>query len=277
MQSFHRHLRTLPRAAALAAAAFGSVAVVKAQESAPKAGSPIEKPTRNLERQEQDVTVGAAMGRLKALQQELDDLKGRAAELASNLAKSNAEAAEYKDSYGRMRLQMEALGVAALGGDERSLQLRLLNAVNDYRLAEKEKQALAEHLVKMAEAALTFLKSGDQESRQRLEAALTESNALLHQTGEKEKAQAVPVDAARVVSFKKDLGLAVINAGKDSGLRLGLPLKFVRADRSIATGVVVDCRERITGVLITTTAAEDAAVAVGDSIMLEPTKTDAKE
>lgn len=243
--------------------------------AAAKQGSNKDAVGNDLERQEREMTVEAMRRRMQDLEREVGSLKAKTETLGESLAAASAEAAQYKEDYGRMRLQMEALGIAALSGNERSLQLRLLNAVNDYRLAEKEKQQLAEKLVHLSEASLAFMKSADAPNRERLEATLREANNRLHATSDQSKAVPLPLDAAKVVSYKPDLGLAVINAGRDSGLRLGMPLRITRKDHPVASGVIVDCRDQLTGILITTLDKESDPVAVGDAIKLEPTKPSA--
>ena len=83
------------------------------------------------------------------------------------------------------------------------------------------------------------------------------------------------LEAARVVSYKADLGLAVINAGRQSGVRMGTPLRVIRADRTVATGLIVDVRDRISGLLITGDAA--AAVRAGDAVKPELTQNSPKQ
>jgi septal ring factor EnvC (AmiA/AmiB activator) len=116
---------------------------------AQKNEAPIEKPAKDIEKQEQSLTTAAAVDKMKELQTQVEALRMKAQNLSESLAQANTEAAQQKDDYSRMRLQMEALGVAALKGDERSLQTRLLDAVNDFRLAEEAKQQLTEHLVQL--------------------------------------------------------------------------------------------------------------------------------
>jgi hypothetical protein len=257
-----------------AALAALSVAGLCAQgtEATAAPETPIELPAKEMEKKEKSVTVGAAMDRLKALEAEVEALRAKSKNLSESLAVANTESERNKEDYSRMRLQMEALGVAAVNGDERSLQTRLLDAANDFRLSEKSKKALTEQLVQLSEASIAFMKSSDAASRERLEAALQGANTLLQATTQLEQPAPTALGAAKVVSFKSDLGLAVVNAGKQSGLRLGMPVSFVRKDRAVAKGVIVDCRDQITGVLITTSESKDDSVAVGDAIKLEPTK-----
>jgi hypothetical protein len=285
-----QHFLTTSRAAAsVAALVCGSVApALRGQEAAkpgpsvspPPAGSAREdsgieapaKSAKNVSQIEQQLAMETALKKVKELQSEIEDLRKRSHQLSENLATASKESDESKEKYNRMRLQLEALGISALSGDERSLQLRLLNAVNDYRLAEKDKKTLAEQLVQLSDASMAHLKEPTETSRKRLEQALAQASVALQGGGKNEsQPAAVPLESAKVVSVKKDLGLAVINAGKETGVRLGMPMKFVRASREIASGVVVDCRDRITGVLVTIVHAEGDSVSIGDTVKLEPT------
>jgi hypothetical protein len=148
----------------------------------------------------------------------------------------------------------------------------LLDAVNDFRLAEQGKQELTEQLVRLSEASLAYLKSSDAASRERLETALVQGRLTLKKTQDVTQPTPVTLGDAKVVSFKNDLGLAVINAGKASGLRLGMPIKFIRRDKPVADGVIVDCRDQITGILVTTTEPATESVVIGDTIKIEPNK-----
>lgn len=231
----------------------------------------IEKPTKDLAQAEQQLTVGTAFEKVRELQAQVDELKKKAANLSETLATANTESAEQKEDYARMRLQMEALGVAALDGNERALQTRLLDAVNDYRLAEKSKKELTEKLVQLSEAAIGYMKSSDAASKERLEQTLGAAKLALREAAPQDEISATPLGTAKVVSFKPDLGLAVVNAGKASGLRLGMPVNFLRKDRSVANGVIVDCRDQITGVLITTSESGSDKVVIGDVLQIQPT------
>ena len=259
------HQRTRSFCTALAAAVVVLSVCVQAQD---KTETGIEKPVKDLEKKEQAMAVGA----VKELQEEVEALKLKTKNLSESLAQANAEGAKQKEEHESMRLLMEALGVSALSGSERALQTRLLDVANDYRLSEKSKKELTEQLVQLSEAAIGFMKSNDVTSKQRLENTIQTASALLRQSSQLEKPMPVALGEAKVVSFKSDLGLAVVNAGKQSGLRLGMPVSFVRKDRSVANGVIVDCRDQITGVLLTPTESGADTVVVGDTIKLEPTK-----
>jgi hypothetical protein len=206
------------------------------------------------------------------LQEELEALRVQQAVLGRELENSKTELGTLRDENDRLKLQMQALGLSALSGDQRSLQLRLLDAVNDYRLADQARQLLTEQLVKLSDAVTAYQNTSDASSRRLLDEALDQSAAVLKGTAPAEVAEPTPLEQARVVSFKRDLGLAVINCGKASGLRLGMPLSIIRKDKTIAQGVIVDCRDLITGVLITSSVAAKDGVTLGDTIKLETTQ-----
>jgi hypothetical protein len=194
--------------------------------------------------------------------------------VAKELQKTKTELAALREENDRMKLQMQALGIAALSGDERSLQLRLLNAVSDYRIAEQKRQALMEQLAKICDAVTAWQHSSDVSSRRRMDEALAESAVVLKGSAPAEEQPPTPVEQAQVTTYKRELDLAVLNCGKDGGLRMGMPLAIVRKDKTIATGVVVDCRNRLSGVLITSPpGAKGATVALGDAIRIETTDT----
>lgn len=193
--------------------------------------------------------------------------------LGASLAAAKAEAERHKAESERLRLQAEALGIAAVGADVRTLQERLISAAADLRIAEKEKQTLTARLVSLSEAALALLSDPDNpQGRERLREELGGANRDLLAARGSVEPPPVELDAARVVSQKPDLNLVVINVGRLSGLRTGTPMKIVRNEQTIASGLVVDVRNRISGLLITSAEGRDA-VRTGDLVKPETTQS----
>lgn len=195
------------------------------------------------------------------------------AALAESLARANAEVATLREENARLRLQVETLGMAGLKPELRPLQERLIAAVSDYRLADQKVKDLSDRVVSLSEASLALLSDqSDPASRERLQKELAAANQSL--VAGKAEANAAPValESAKVISLKDDLGLAVINTGSESGLRLGTPMRIVRADQTIATGLVVDVRGRIAGVLLTS-ANPAGTLKVGDQAKPETIST----
>ena len=195
------------------------------------------------------------------------------AKLAESLAKANEEAATLREEYERLRLQTETLGLAGLKPELRTLQERLTAVFSDYRLADRRVKELTERVVTLSEASLALLSDpADTASRVRLQKELASANQSLV-TGKAETAAApVPIESAKVISLKDDLGLAVINTGAESGLRLGTPMRLVRGEKTVATGLVVDVRSRIAGVLMTSPDSS-GALRVGDQAKPETIST----
>lgn len=235
----------------LAASAVTGVGMLVAQEALPEVPDlPLEEPAKAK-------TPVTAEQRLIAV--------GEA------LAASNAELATLREQHAQLKLQMEALGIAAVKGDERSLQRQLLKAVADFSASEKARAEGMERSNRLAEASAAYMaKPGEPAMKAALEQAIKSATSAKPSTA----TEAVSLDVARIVSYKDEIGLAVVNAGKDSGLRMGTPLHIMRADKSIATGMVVDVRDRIAGILLT--GSTSATVRVGDSVKPELTQNTPK-
>ena len=54
----------------------------------------------------------------------------------------------------------------------------------------------------------------------------------------------------RVISVKEEWLLVVGNIGEKQGVKMGMPMRVMRADKLIATLRVVDLRQRICGAVI---------------------------
>lgn len=180
------------------------------------------------------------------------------------LAASNAELAALREQHAQLKLQMEALGVAAIKGDDRSLQRRLLKALADLNASETSRTEIAEKANRLAEASAAFMANP---SEPVVKASLEEALKAVATARPSRQANPVPMESALVVSYKAELGLAVVNAGSDSGVRMGAPMTILRADRTVGHGLVVDVRDRISGILLTGTT--PATVRVGDSVKPE--------
>ena len=201
-----------------------------------------------------------------------DETKPLLTAAAESLATANADAEKYKTELERLTLQTEALGLSALSPDIRELQERLVSAVNDLRLTRESNNGLTERLVSLSEAALALLSDpASTEGRDRLRRELADANRDLVKVRDSELPAPAALAAAKVVSKKAEIGLVVINVGEDSGLRVGTPMKIVRDEKTVASGLIVDIRNRIAGLLITSESGRDS-IQVGDSAKPETTQ-----
>jgi hypothetical protein len=231
------------RLIAFAATAATGMGTLAAQETKPEVSAvPLEEPARPK-------TPGSTEERLISVGQAL--------------AAANAELESLREQHAQLKLQMEALGIAAVKGDERSLQQRLLKAVSELRESEKARTDQHERTARLAEAAAAYMARPADPA---VKAALNDAIRAATPARQPNAPEPVTLDAARVVSFKSDFGLAVINAGRDSGVRMGAPFNIVRGGKSVANGLVVDVRDRIAGILLTSS---NPVVRVGDSVKPE--------
>ncbi|MFV1996321.1 MAG: hypothetical protein ACC661_12865, partial [Verrucomicrobiales bacterium] len=109
--------------------------------------------------QEATTALEAAVAGKVRLEEKVTQAENVRISLAESLAAANAEAAQYRDSYREVRMQMEALGIEAIEPGSGGIEERLLKAVNDIRLLEDEKQALASQLMRLSEATMNYMQT----------------------------------------------------------------------------------------------------------------------
>ena len=198
--------------------------------------------------------------------------------LTASLAESNAEAEVFRRKFADLESRMEALGLASASKDRAKLEQRLLAAVSDLRLAEKEREQLRDQLLGVNEALLRYLKTsqgGDANARADVEMQLRKTTELVGRsipTSEKEP-QASLMDAS-VLSVKDDWSFVVANIGEQQGVKIGMPLRVMRGEQNIATLRVVDVRHRICGAVIEDSGKEK--IKVGDRLRVDASKVSLK-
>lgn len=203
---------------------------------------------------------------------ELEEILGRKQEkdlpLELALAAANAEAEAFRERYRDLRLNVESWGMESLGSDK-ALRERLITAVREREQAMQRHSKALTQLLALSEAMVDYLKtssSTDAKARLRVEEQLRKADEVLGFGSRKivPETEAKPMDEGRVVSLKEDYRLAVLDVGKRSGVRLGLPMDLYRKDRLIGTGVVVDVREQVCGMIVQNIYKEGDQVRVSD-------------
>ncbi|MDQ6859965.1 MAG: hypothetical protein M3032_02240 [Verrucomicrobiota bacterium] len=191
--------------------------------------------------------------------------------LTESLAESNAEAELFRRKYSDLQLRMEALGLDAANKDRAKLEQRLLAAVSDLQLAQKEREQYRDQMLRLSEATLQLLKTstgGDAQARMELEAQLRSANELIAKASAPNEPQPTLMDGA-VISVKDEWSLVVGNLGEKQGVKIGMPLRVVRDDRTIATLRVVDVRQKICGAVIQEMGSEKEKIKVGDRLQAD--------
>ncbi len=79
--------------------------------------------------------------------------------LTDSLAESNAEAELFRRKYSDLQLRMEALGLDSASKDRAKLEQRLLSAVSDLQLMQKERAQYRDQMLRLTEAMLQLLKT----------------------------------------------------------------------------------------------------------------------
>ena len=168
---------------------------------------------------------------------------------------------------------MEALGLDGANKDRAKLEQRLLSAVSDLRLMQKERDRYRDQMLGLSEAVIHLLKTstgGDALARMEVEAQLRGSNELATKSQVSPEETATLMDG-RVISVKEEWSLVVGNIGEKQGVKMGMPLRVMRADKVIATLRVVDVRQRICGAVIQEMGS--GKIKVGDRLQADARKS----
>ncbi|MEO6971417.1 MAG: hypothetical protein ABI217_11035 [Chthoniobacterales bacterium] len=137
----------------------------------------------------------------------------------------------------------------------------------------KEKEPYREQLLKLTETVIRFVKStesADADARMGVETQLRATNQLLAKGANPPNEEAGPdLMDGKVLSVKEEWSLVVGNLGAKQGVKLGMPLRVVRAGKTIATLRVVDVREKISGAVIQELDSEKVKIKVGDRLQVD--------
>jgi len=208
---------------------------------------------------------------LDELQRQLAVQRESVKTLTDSLAESNAEAELFRRKYSDLQLRMEALGLESASKDRSKLEQRLLSAVSDLKLAQKEREEYRDQMLRLTETMLGLLKTstgGDAKARADVEAQLRSTNELISKAGTAAEAEPTLMDGS-VVSVKDEWSLVVGNLGAKQGVKIGMPLRVLRDDRVIATLRVVDVRQRICGAVIQEMGSGKEKIKVGDRLQAD--------
>jgi hypothetical protein len=233
-----------------------------------------------IENAETKVTAAALLAQNEELRKQLSIQQESLKTLTASLAESNAEAEVFRRKFADLESRMEALGLASASKDRAKLEQRLLAAVSDLRLAQKERDQLRDQLLGLNEALLRYLQTsqgGDAQARADVETQLRKTNELvgksIRQLPNTKEPQAGLMDAS-VLSVKDEWSFVVANIGEQQGVKIGMPLRVMRGEQKIATLRVVDVRQRICGAVIEDSGKEK--IKVGDRLQVDASKVSLK-
>ena len=240
-------------------------------------GVPVDQPA-NLKQQlkETEDRLHAYEAENEALRRRNDSNKETIHTLTESLAVANAECEVFRRQSGELKLRMEALGLAAVGDNKEALEQRLLQAVRDLALVRDEKDVLAERFVALSESVLLYMKTAngsDPKLRMEIEGQLREANKSVDEAAAKDAGSNADTPAdlnnGRVLSFKEEYSLIVVNLGSRAGVKVGTPFLVTRDNKRVATARVIDVRERYSGAIIEQYGSPTEKVKVGDGMHVD--------
>jgi hypothetical protein len=231
-----------------------------------------------VENAERGVTDAALLAQNEELRRQLSIAHESVRTLTSSLAESNAEAELFRRKFSDLQLRMEALGLESANKDRAKLEQRLLAAVSDLQLAQKERDEFRDQMLRLNETILNYLKTSqgaDPHARMEVEAQLRSTNELVANASAPASAASQPglMDAS-VISVKDEWSFVVGNVGERQGVKIGMPLRVVRGDRKIATLRVVDVRQKICGAVVEQMDSAKEKIRVGDRLQVDAQKGD---
>jgi len=225
-----------------------------------------------VENAEHAVTAGALLVQNEELLRQLSVEQESLKALTSSLAESNAEAELFRRKYSDLELRMEALGLASASKDRAKLEQRLLAAVSDLQLAQKERDKYRDQMLRLNEAMLRYLKTsqgGDAQARMEVETQLRSTNNLVTRSASAPDSAEPSLLDGSVISVKDEWSFVVGNLGEKEGVKIGMPMRVMRNDRKIATLRVVDVRQKICGAVIQEMDSEKEKIRIGDRLQVD--------
>ena len=228
----------------------------------------------NLEAAETKVTSETLFSQNDLLRKQLSLDRETVKTMTDSLVVSNSEAELFRRKYSELQLRMDALGIESADKGRAKLEQRLLKAVSDLQILQKENVAYREQLLRLTKVVLRYVKttpSGDADARMDVETQLRATNHLVEEKGADQPNDAIAPSLldGKVLSVKEEWSLVVGNLGAQQGVKIGMPLRVVRGGRNIATLRVVDVRDKISGAVVQEMDSGKDRVKVGDRLQVD--------
>ena len=229
-----------------------------------------------VESTEKAVTAAALFAQNEDLRRQLSIAHESLKTLTTSLAESNAEAEVFRRKFSDLQLRMEALGLASADQDRSKLEQRLLAAVSDLQLAQKDRDEYRDQMLQLNEALLRYVKTAqgaDPQARMEVEAQLRRTNELVTKSTSVTSPSSEPgLLGGSVISVKEEWSFVVGNMGEKQGVKIGMPLRVMRDQRRIATVRVVDVRQKICGAVVQDLDSAKEKIKVGDRLEVDARK-----
>ena len=235
-------------------------------------GSPAASANSQPARLPSEMTATGLLQQNEDLQRQLSIAQESLKALTSSLAESNAEAELFRRKYSDLQMQMEALGLASANKDRTKLEQRLLAAVSDLQLAQKERDEYRDQMLRLDEAMLCYLKtsqSPDAKARMDVETQVRSIDKLVTKSTNAPDLPEPSLMDGSVISVKDEWSFVVGNLGEKQGVKIGMPIRVMRGDKRIATLRVIDVRQKICGAVIQEMDSKKEQIRVGDRLQVD--------
>jgi hypothetical protein len=226
----------------------------------------------NIDSESSEVTALVALEKLLAENRRLRSEVEEARKLA---AASTAESEIFKRQVQELILRMEAVGSSTT--DPSKLEQRLLQAVHDLQLSDRNRKGLSASLMRMVQLAQAYVEHTDAESKLVLQTELKNAEETLVKAAVgdfgalESRATEKPADlqTGKVSAVKPELGCVVINLGIKQGVKVGMPFQVRRGTKLIATLRVVDARQGFAGTVIQNLVSDKEPIKLGDAVRVD--------
>ena len=212
--------------------------------------------------------AGAGEGGNGATDRRIDQLERQVASLRESYMLARADADEARKQLREVSMRLEALGGAALGGQEE----KLIEIASMLESTRNELDAVRQSSLRLSNAVAEFKRNvivEDETTGQALETALLELEVALGLRQKQQSELDGTMDEAKVLSIDSESGLIVINAGRDGGVKVGMPMEISRGDQVIADSMVTDVRKSVSGLLVQRHLNPVLSIAVGDRVSVK--------
>jgi hypothetical protein len=198
---------------------------------------------------------------------EITELQKKLNSVSQLIQNHSEEASLFRQKYESLCGVLDGLGVTVLQDSLNSVQDRLLSALSDLRLAEESRQKL-DALLQETNLFLQELANSDginDTNKEIVQLAINKiQSGLVGSSLRVAPASAADLQSVRVISAKTESGIVVISAGLADGVKPGMPFVINRGDRPIAKIIVAETRDYISGAIVQDLVNKEDPILVGD-------------
>ncbi|MEM9282553.1 MAG: hypothetical protein AAGA96_12055 [Verrucomicrobiota bacterium] len=239
-------------------------------------GASIAEAQESVEMRELKAALERSQSQLADLRRVVAESEFQRKALVEALAEAVRVSEEQVAIARETQLKLQAFGVDLFTQDENSLEQRLLKAVRDLDIAQQDLERQDEAIHGLTESLLKVLQAmpeADAKVRNEALEAVEKARIAMNHSGKNVEGEVGDLSDSSVVSIDSEIGLIVLDAGREEGLRVGTPITVLRQDRPIYTALIIEVREAIAGAVLQDRLADATEVVLGDSIRLQPNHT----